>query len=299
MARDDEFEDEDRPRRRRPRDDDDDNRPARAHRRADDEAEPDDRPDRSRRRAAHEDEDDRPRRRGKKKNPGLLIGILVGVFVVCCGGGGLGGYWLFTRTKEVDNKAVEGAQETADSDNSRRNMTQIGLALHNYNDNNAALPNNSYDDQFKAGAKPTFKPLLSWRVHLLPYLNEDGLYRQFKLDEPWDSANNRPLLAEMPAVYGTPDARKKAGEGKTFYRGFSHQGALFEKPRGPGQPVPRLRLPASFPDGLSNTLAVVEAGEAGEWTKPGGPDWSPGRPRPAPRRGHPEPAHCQTPHEGG
>src|SRR5262249_15303296 len=151
----------------------------------------------------------------------------------------------------------------------------------NYNDNNAALPNNSYDDQFKAGAKPTFKPLLSWRVHLLPYLNEDGLYRQFKLDEPWDSANNRPLLAQMPAVYGTPDARKKAGEGKTFYRGFSHQGALFEKPRGTGQPVPRLRLPASFPDGLSNTLAVVEAGEAVEWTKPEDLDWSPGRPRPA------------------
>jgi Protein of unknown function (DUF1559) len=270
MPRDDDFDDDDRPRRRRPRDDD--------------EVEPDDRPARARRRAADDDNDDGgPRRPPKKKNTGLLIGVLVGVFVVCCGGGGVGAYWLFSRTKEAVNKAVEGIQDTAESGNSRANMIQIGLALHNHNDNKGVLPNNSYDDQFKRGAKPTFRPLLSWRVHLLPLLNEEGLYRRFKLDEPWDSANNRPLLSQMPAVYGTPEARKKAGEGKTFYRGFSHPGALFEKPRGPGpgQPAIQLSIPASFPDGLANTLAIVEAGEAVEWTKAEDLDWSPGRPRPA------------------
>src|SRR5262245_48497067 len=278
MARDDEFEDDDLPRRRRPRDDDEDAGPPRSRRRpADDEHRPDDRPARRRRRSDDDGDDLAPPR----KKTGLVIGILVGVFVVCCGGGGVGAYWLFSRTKEAVNKAVEGIEETAESDKSRRNMIQIGLALHNHNDANARLPNNTYDEQFKEGAKPSGRPLLSWRVHLLPYLEQENLYRQFKLDEPWDSPNNSRLLSKMPTVYGTPQARKKAGDGKTFYRGFSHAGALFENPRGPGQPALRLMIPASFPDGLANTIAVVEAGQAVEWTKPEDLDWSPGRPRPA------------------
>ena len=51
--------------------------------------------------------------------------------------------------------------------------------------------------------KPTMtmsgKPLLSWRVHLLPFLEENELYEQFKLDEPWDSPHNIKLLDQMPA----------------------------------------------------------------------------------------------------
>ncbi len=46
------------------------------------------------------------------------------------------------------------------------------------------------------------KPLLSWRVALLPYIEQDALYRQFKLDEPWDSEHNKKLIAQMPKIYG-------------------------------------------------------------------------------------------------
>lgn len=262
MARDDELEDDERPRRRQPRDEDNDgDRPARERRRRD------------------EDDEDRPRK--KKSSTGLLIGILVGVFVVCCGGGGVLVYWLVSRTTDVVKQAVERVEETGESEASAENLRKIGVALHNYNDAHGRLPTNTYDDQFKPGSKPTYRPLLSWRVHLLPHLNEDGLYRQFKLNEPWDSPNNLRLVSQMPAVYGTPEVQKTAGNGKTFYRGFSQPGALFEKPRGKGQPAMSLRLPASFPDGTSNTIAVVEAGEAVEWTRPEDLDWSEGRPRPA------------------
>ena len=65
-------------------------------------------------------------------------------------------------------------------------LCQIGLAIHNYNDTYGELPKNTYS--------PDGRPLLSWRVHILPFLEEDRLYQQFNLDEPWDSPSNVRLL---------------------------------------------------------------------------------------------------------
>ncbi len=45
------------------------------------------------------------------------------------------------------------------------------------------------------------QPLYSWRVLILPYIEEDELYRQFKLDEPWNSPHNIQLLERMPILY--------------------------------------------------------------------------------------------------
>jgi Protein of unknown function (DUF1559) len=241
---DDDLDDDDRPRRRRPRDDDED----------------EERPTRARRRARDDDDEDRPRRRKKKKsNTGLLIGILAGVFLVCCGGGGVVAYFFYSRVSGV----VRGNEDT------RNDLKAIGMGVHNCHDRTGSIPNNTYDNQGR--------PLLSWRVHLLPYVNEEGLYRQFNLNEPWDGPTNRRLLSQVPKVYASAGAQ--AGEGKTYYRGFTHQRAIFEKPRAPGM-LNKLTF-QSVPDGLANTIFVVEAGEAVEWTKPDDFDWSPGRPRPA------------------
>ena len=73
------------------------------------------------------------------------------------------------------------------------NLKQIGLAMHNYHDARGRLPAAYTVD--KDG-----KPLLSWRVLILPYTEEAALYKEFHLDEPWDSEHNKNLIARMPAV---------------------------------------------------------------------------------------------------
>jgi len=146
---------------------------------------------------------------------------------------------------------------------SSNNLKQIMIAIHNYHDQNIALPRDITDDGGKA--------LLSWRVHMLPYLEQEALYKQFKLDEPWDSENNKKLLAKMPAVFDT--FKSGVGEaGKTYYQGFAGRGTVFE----PGEQITLVGIT----DGTSNTIAVIEAGPAVEWTKPGGIPYDPKKPFP-------------------
>jgi hypothetical protein len=111
-----------------------------------------------------------------------------------------------------------------------------------------------------AGVVLNGKPLLSWRVALLPFLGEEKLYRQFRLHEAWDSPHNKKLLAKIPRVYAPPGGKKNE-EGLTYYQVFVGPGAIFVK----HQATP---FPAGIPDGTSNTLLVVEAGHLVPWTKP-------------------------------
>jgi hypothetical protein len=247
--RDDELDDDDRPRRRRPRDDEDDDRS--------------------------------PRPAARKSNTGMILAIVGGVLLLCCGGGGGVVYYLYVKAKKgveqvkanID-QAAQNINEAAEAENSRQNVMQIGTAIQAHQNALNTFPNNSYDTK-----NGRLRPLLSWRVHILPYIGEGNLYRQFKLDEPWDSPNNKALLNQMPMVYGTPEMNTRAGPGRTYYRGFSHAGAMFEKPANPGAQAPVLKR-TDVTDGLVNTVMVVEAGEAVEWTKPEDLDFGPGRPRP-------------------
>src|SRR5690606_10896708 len=96
-------------------------------------------------------------------------------------------------------------------------------------------------------------PLLSWRVHILPFLGEQSLYDQFHLDEPWDSPHNTRLIARMPEVYRCPGADRDEG-GTTTYLVPRGEGTIFPGARG----VP----PEEITDGTSNTLLVVDADPA-------------------------------------
>jgi hypothetical protein len=135
---------------------------------------------------------------------------------------------------------------------SQNNLKQIGLAMHNYLDTNNHFPPQAvYDKDGKA--------LLSWRVLLLPYLEQDALYREFRLDEAWDSPHNKKLLAKMPRVFQLPEAKTKHDHG-TFYQVFHGKGAAFEGKTG--------NTIASITDGTSNTILAVEAANDVPWTKP-------------------------------
>ncbi len=152
--------------------------------------------------------------------------------------------------------AVQAAREAARRSQCVNNLKQIGLAMHNHHAANETFPTAAILD--KEG-----KPLLSWRVAILPYLDQQTLYEKFKLDEPWDSPNNKELIKLMPAVYACPSRGSTDEAGLTTYRIFSSPGALFDAT----QPAPTL---ADVTDGTSNTLMVVEAGETVPWTKPEG-----------------------------
>jgi Protein of unknown function (DUF1559) len=160
--------------------------------------------------------------------------------------------------------AVQKVREAANRMADANNLKQIGIAMHNYHDVHGHFPPAAICD--KEG-----KPLLSWRVALLPYLEQNELHKQFKLDEPWDSEHNRRLLAAMPKVYDSP-AAPNAGSYLTHYRVFVGPQAGFELCKG--------RRIAEITDGLSNTWMVVEAAEAVPWTKPDELSYDPQKPLP-------------------
>jgi hypothetical protein len=145
------------------------------------------------------------------------------------------------------------------------NLKQIGLALHAFHDVNGKLPTNVYNAKGEA--------ILSWRVHLLPYLEYENLYRQFKMDEPWDSENNKRLVEPMPKVYEVPG--REAPRGKTYFQGFVSPDPRKAKAGNQAWLQSWLvegekngRNLAGIPDGSSNTIAVVEARDAVVWSKP-------------------------------
>jgi hypothetical protein len=149
--------------------------------------------------------------------------------------------------------AVAKVREAAQRSSSMNNLKQIGLAMHNYEATYTGFPAAAICD------KKTGKPLLSWRVAILPFIEQEALYKQFKLDEPWDSEHNLKLAKNMPKVYFHPKANKP-GDNKTHYRLFYGKGAAFE--------LDKSAKLQTFTDGTSNTLMVVEAEEPVVWTNP-------------------------------
>ncbi len=148
--------------------------------------------------------------------------------------------------------AVQSARGAARRAQCSNNLKQIALAMHNYHGAFNNLPKPAIID--KDG-----KPLLSWRIAILPYIDQGPLYNRFKLDEPWDSPNNKELIKEMPLVFVCPE-QTKLEPFTTTYRVFTGPGALFEKGKDTGF--------AGVTDGTSSTFMVVEAKESVPWTKP-------------------------------
>jgi tRNA A-37 threonylcarbamoyl transferase component Bud32 len=101
------------------------------------------------------------------------------------------------------------------------------------------------------------KPLLSWRVALLPYLGHEDLYQQFKRNEAWDSPHNQKLLGKMPAIYR---GVTQGAASTTWLQAVTGPGTLFDGTRG--------TAPAAMTDSAAATLLLVKAGNAVPWTKP-------------------------------
>jgi hypothetical protein len=169
--------------------------------------------------------------------------------------------------------AVQKVRQASARIQSGNNLKQIGLALHSYHDVNQTLPSPAIYS--KDG-----KPLLSWRVAILPYLEQEDLYKQFKLDEPWDSPHNKALLSRMPKVYVHPMQDLVREPHATHYQVFVGKREHAVRPifteGGPGLTLAAI----TNADGCSQTWLAVEAADGIPWTKPGDLPYSPKGPLP-------------------
>lgn len=146
-------------------------------------------------------------------------------------------------------------------------LKQIGLAMHTYHDNHGRLPPVAIRD--KQG-----RPLLSWRVLMLPFFEEQELYNEFHLDEPWDSPHNIKLLPRMPVLYTRPGRTAEEENYGTCMQAVVGPGTVF------GEELPLNFSQITKADGTGYTLLVVEAQRVVPWTKPEDYLVEPGRPLP-------------------
>jgi Protein of unknown function (DUF1559)/Domain of unknown function (DUF4190) len=203
------------------------------------------------------------RSRGRLKGKGLAItGLVTGAISFLLLPIVLGIGLLFP--------AVSSVRDAAARINNANNLKQITLAMQNYDDQMGTFPPAAICDA-------NGKPLLSWRVAILPYIEHEALYSQFKLDEPWDGPNNSKLISQMPKVYALPGGAT-AQPGYTYYRVFVGNGAAFDWSKG-------AKMPDDFGDGIASTILIAEAATAVPWTKPDELDFDPNQPLP-PLGGH-------------
>jgi hypothetical protein len=137
----------------------------------------------------------------------------------------------------------------------RKHLAELARALLAYHKDKGRLPPHAlYSHDGKT-------PLLSWRVLVLPYLGDEGkkLYRQFHLDEPWDSPHNIRLVRKMPAVFAAKEWLQKS-TATTAYQVLTGPGTLFDGPR--GRPL------ADATDGPAYTILIAQGFDRVPWTKP-------------------------------
>jgi uncharacterized protein DUF1559 len=149
-----------------------------------------------------------------------------------------------------DPEQIKAREATMRADNNK-NLKQLSLGLLNYANLKKHLPGPAI--RSKDG-----KPLLSWRVAILPYLDKKELYQAFHLDEPWDSEHNKKLLWQMPAVYRHPNDDPNSTNASYFMP--VGKGTIGENPD--GCPLADVR------DGASKTIMIVSTKRSIPWTKP-------------------------------
>lgn len=224
----------------------------------------DDRDDRPRRRFDEDDEDDdRPRRRKSSGTTTLIIVLAVGagVLALCCP---LSIALLLPAVSKVRQAAAR-AQTT-------NNMKQQGLAFHNQNDTYGQLRLHPVGPD---GGKAN--PGLAVRVGLLPFVEQESVYRQFNWNEPWDGPTNRRLADQETKPFHTPF--DPPGTTTSPFRVFVGGGALFDED---GRKVSI----QAIPDGSSNTILLAMAEEQVKWSEPKELAYSPAGP--LPKLGHPQ-----------
>ncbi len=180
-------------------------------------------------------------------------------------GGGAGGVAAASVAVALLLPAVQQAREAARRSQSKNNLKQLALAMHNYHDAHNSFPQGTHPND---DLKPEKR--LSWVADVLPYLDQGFLHEQIDFDKAWDAEENSAALETTVSTLINPGIGDQ-GEGHTHYVGIAGVGK-----DAPGAPagakdigifgynrVTRFR---DITDGTSNTVMLSEAGSKfGPW----------------------------------
>ncbi len=161
--------------------------------------------------------------------------------------------------EELLQPLKEQAAATAESQ-TQRSLKELGIAFHNFHVSHHKFPGskNNFDGAVVSNRATPYP--FSWRVAILPFVNQQELFEQYHFDQPWDSDENLMLLGKMPDVFRSPNSPATTPKGNTHIMGFATEhGALGT---GTGQQM------RDFTDGTSNTLLLIETSKSVPWTKP-------------------------------
>jgi hypothetical protein len=130
------------------------------------------------------------------------------------------------------------------------NMKQIVIAFHHYHVSHKEFPPLYTVD--KNG-----NPLHSWRVLILPYIEQNALFESIRLDEPWDSEYNKQFHNLKIPIYSCPGPKADPNKRCNY--------VVIE-----GQPLtPNEKTDFSnITDGMSNTISIIEVKEPFCWMDP-------------------------------
>ncbi len=172
-----------------------------------------------------------------------------------------------TATSGIDAKlilnlllpAVHASRKAAAQSQSSNNLRQLGLAMYNYLEIHKRFPP-------AVVMGPDGKTPHSWRIELLPYLDGTALYNEYKMDEPWDSENNKRVLTKMPTIFRHPSDSPDSTN--TSYLAITGEKTLFSGTQG-------TQL-SDVLDGTALTILLVEVKSDIPWTKPVDLAYTPG-----------------------
>jgi hypothetical protein len=168
------------------------------------------------------------------------------------------------------------ARQAAARSESTNNLRQLALAALNYQDHFGSFPpavaygKSVYGDVNTSGDDGADIPR-SWRVELLPLLGHEALYKEYRLDQPWDSEANLAVLRKMPALFRSPNDVLTSTNASYF--ALTGPGTVFD-----GNEGTELK---EIEDGTSNTLLFAEAKRTVPWTKPEDVSYDAAQPIPA------------------
>ncbi len=160
----------------------------------------------------------------------------------------------FCRTGELPpgNKTM---QSDAKHRQSNMKVRMLGLAIMNYESANSRFPASAtkiYEKRQDPNAKP-----VSWRVKVLPFLDEQAMYDAYRFDEEWNSEHNQKILESMPDALRHPD--DPAGATSTRYLAVASEDSIIGD---------RSLKIGDIRDGTAKTILIVEGNKSVPWTKP-------------------------------